>query len=120
MQTLTDEEAVKLAEWVGFELIPFKECNTHNFWALQSKGFGFIKEDLHVWLSSDEGERALMDRLGNEYPLWRLETINDKDRWIFRIKDWYRDATLSKDFEGTGPTRIAALQRAILGAIGGG
>jgi len=74
-----------------------------------------------MWLASPEGEAAMMDKLGEEFPLYRLIFIKEKypikdstDIWIFRITPWYNDADTLDPFEGKAKTRNAALQLAVL------
>jgi len=111
---LTQEEAVRLAEWLGLEL------TTRGSWGypIGINSLETVADDnecLKLWLNEAEGERALQDKC--EQLEWDIG--NDKCKAGRTITLEPIDAYPLIAYVETAPTRIRALQRAILSAIGG-
>ena len=117
---LTGDEAVRLAEWLGFGLAPCDD-QIGCFWF--KRGYPHVNDDddqksMKEWLSSAEGERALMDRLpkfqyfvGVEFYIPPDEDLRDKG-WSCAIR-----MVTEEEVMQCGDTRILALQRATIRAL---
>ena len=122
--TLTEEECVKLAEWLGFvnKFVNYFDRKETYVWYLPGKfgpySFGVLKG----WLDSAEGERAITDKVEEDYEIVSGRSETNGNRWV-RIQRYH--PTLpgrilpGKEYWADEPTRIRAIQRAVLKAIGG-
>lgn len=100
---ITEQQAVKIAEWAGVEV---KGVNG-NFIRV---GLGMIK--VQDWLSSPEGEVAMMDKL-NGVMSKCIEFIHFTTG-IYKVKI----SPYFMEIAGEAPTRSQALQLAILKMMG--
>lgn len=110
-KTITQEQAVKIAEWLGFR--DAERCG-HLFHEVH----GPKKPDLFpAWLSSPEGEVAMMDKLeelGED--IFNEGALGDSRVVSIQVSG---DGTGTSMLFGDSPTRNEALQLAILEMIEG-
>jgi len=76
--TITPEQTEKIAEWLGFVLNNYPDGRGY-FWSKQ--GVNDIDDDpnqkyMRNWLSSPEGQIAIMDQLSYEGIIVKLQPVN--------------------------------------------
>jgi len=104
---ITEKDAVRIAEFLGF---------TYDFqygWQHCELRKSLAREEMASWLSSPEGEVAMMDRLfstGWDVSFWHARG----DRVGCRLEDRSSDDDLIRGFEEAATTRNKAFKLATL------
>ena len=108
-----EQDAVKIAEWLGWE-----DTHKQNIWFLPDHNIK-TAHDLEKYLSSPEGEVAMMDRLGGmELKLCiSPATIHCDFHEVFINARDFRFSEETWVGSGVRKTRNAALQLAILAML---
>lgn len=117
MSEITQEEAVKVAEWLGKKKItPHCEFNQGVPYWYVTPNNALFAEELLEWLLTPEGQSAIMDRL---FSLDKVEDIIF-DRYEDKIGCDIDVTSQQPSFNTYAPTRQLALIKAVLEMLKGG
>ncbi len=108
-------DVVKIAEWLGFERTEVEDSRGDKFslWLGPNRKKEWSKGQIMLWLQSAEGERAMMDKLGE----LRIRVSVEPPCKTFKFYDIFLyQPHIHGDFivKASGDTRIEALINAIL------